>query len=547
MRYIYFVIATAIIMVSCQSKSDKRDFNKLVFLDNLIEKDELSKVSDSLKTLKEDHLSHINLAYYQLLDTRVKDKTFYNFTSDSIISCTEEVFANHKNKFPRLYALSLMYQGIVRYRMGIADTTVLVPLKRALDAFTTARSTDNKNIYLCNLYVGLIHDAHNDVDEAYNYLKEAAKYAKISNDTSKLNFVYSELAWNRLKANSPKRAKDYIDTLKQFIRSNEDKLSVLYLYSAFLSYNKEYEKSIQQEKQYLNLTSKCDSSILYKIYYKMSNNYEALKDNENAFYYAKLANSYLRDTLNCNNFLLYKHLGDLALKANDLKAFAYAYKNAYSRLNESIIGRSDKKVLEIENKYNYTKIENEKLIAQKKTYFLQFIVILLLLLLIIGILLRNRHIIKDRNTRLRLENEKTKLENEEKQLQHTAFQKNWINSVYAFITDNSTEQMNVFYKLRMHNLVKKEKKLCSLIDNLENDYKSRMKKISTVVLDDYTFHQITNLSKEQAKILNDNEKLLLALIKCDLNYTQIATLLGSSYDSIRMRKKNILDKLSKKE
>ena len=439
-----------------------------------------------------------------------------------------------------------MYHGIVRYRMGKTDSTVLIPLKKSIDVFNETLPLDVKNLYLCNLYAGLIHDAHNDIEDSHYYFKMALKYAKMIENKGYLNFNYSELAWNRLKARDIIQAKQYIDTLNLTSSTKEEKIYLLYINSMYLSYNKEYARSIEEGKRYLKFKHENDSNINFKMYYNISQNYEALKDYKNAYYYAQNANLYLTDTCNYSDYLHYEDIGNLAFKANDYRKSMLAYKNAYRRLKASLKKQTDKKVLEIEKKYNFTKIENEKLIAQKKLQIYLFASIFALLLFLTGILFVNRNRIKERNERLLLENEKIKLENKEKILQQITFQKAFINSVYALITDNNNEQMNVFYKLRMHNEIKKEKKLFKLIDDLEKDFKSRIKKISTLLLDEQTFLQLTGLNQQQATLLSESDKILYALIKCNLDYNQIATLLGSSYDSIRTRKKNISNKLYKK-
>ena len=100
MRNLYFVIIAALLFISCQNNSDSLYFNRLAQLDSLIEKDELSKVSDSLKDIRTEKLSDVNLAYFQLLDARVKDKVYFNFTSDSTICQSEEILTHYKKNIP---------------------------------------------------------------------------------------------------------------------------------------------------------------------------------------------------------------------------------------------------------------------------------------------------------------------------------------------------------------------------------------------------------------------------------------------------------------
>lgn len=544
MKKYYLIFLLSILIISCQNRADNYDYNKLALLDSLIENNELPAAIDSLKSIQVNNLSHLNLAYYQLLDTRIKDKTYYNFTSDSLINSAEKFFSGYKNKAPRLYALSLMYQGVVRYRMGITDSTAYMPLKEAIDVFNEKIPLDIKNLHLANLYTGLIHDNHADVKDAYYYLKEAVRYAKIDKNSDYLHYDYTELVWNRLKADDLEQAKLYLDTLKSYNFSQQKLHLYIYINSVYLSYNKEYMESIQQEKKLVDLIQKNDSNMLYKIYYGMSNNYEALKDYKNAFVCSQVSNLYLKDKAENVDYLLYKQLGDLALKAGKKDESISAYQKAYLLLNKSVNQRIDKNILEIEKKYNYTKIENEKLKVQKKLQAYLFISSSILLLFLLCLLLINRNRIKEKSRRLILENEKIKLESEEERLKRIDYQKTWVNSVYAFISEDNNEQMDAFYKLKMNGYIKENKSVYQLIKNQEENYKNRIKEVSSLLLDEDTFLQLTGLNKKQMDLLNYSDKLLYALLQCNLNYNQIAALMGSTYNSIRIRRKYLLDKLS---
>ncbi|MDD4698504.1 MAG: hypothetical protein PHR52_13375, partial [Fermentimonas sp.] len=70
-------------------------------------------VSDSLKTLEVEKLNRTNRAYYNLLKVITDDKTYVNFTNDSLINSVTYYYKSHDPKNPNLIR-SLAYQGIVR-------------------------------------------------------------------------------------------------------------------------------------------------------------------------------------------------------------------------------------------------------------------------------------------------------------------------------------------------------------------------------------------------------------------------------------------------
>ncbi|MGC3977498.1 MAG: hypothetical protein QM751_04255 [Paludibacteraceae bacterium] len=212
--YLGLFVVIFISITACPREKNNADTQKLEQLENLLSL-QPEAVLDSLRQINPRLLNDYNKAYYQLIEVIAKDKTFFHFTSDSLINSAVAVLSTRRSKHPNNYARALMYQGIVRYRMGVTDSTAFLPLKKAIDIFEKQPIADKKNIYLSYLYAGQIHDTYNNVDEVHYYFTEALKYVKMNKDTSQFNYIYTELAWNRLKANEPKEAKKYIDLFKK--------------------------------------------------------------------------------------------------------------------------------------------------------------------------------------------------------------------------------------------------------------------------------------------------------------------------------------------
>jgi len=113
-----------------------------------------SQISDSLKKLDVNQLSRQNRAYYHLLKVISDDKTYVNFSSDSLINTVSDYYRTHDPK-NKNYIRALAYQGIVRTRMGVKDSTVFEPLKEAEKLFQSMVPPDPSLGYLINYFWGI--------------------------------------------------------------------------------------------------------------------------------------------------------------------------------------------------------------------------------------------------------------------------------------------------------------------------------------------------------------------------------------------------------
>jgi len=193
--YISFFSFLLLATVACQQEKNNDDTAELVQLDSLLSVQPEAAL-DSLELIETDNLNKYNKAYHQLLEVIAKDKTYFNFISDSLIKSTVDLLSTFRSKQPNNYARSLMYKGIVHYRMQITDSTAYQPLREAALLFRTLTPPDLKNQYLCFYYLGEIHDKNNNILQSKSYYEKAAQIAKQLGDTSYLFSSYMNLFWN---------------------------------------------------------------------------------------------------------------------------------------------------------------------------------------------------------------------------------------------------------------------------------------------------------------------------------------------------------------
>lgn len=123
----------SLFILSCNREEDRDVMSKLSRWDLQLNDNPYS-IMDSLEAIDVSNISQSERAYYNLLLTIARDKTYYDFTNDSLISKSEEYYNSNKINNNN-HVRALMYQGIVRTRMGVKDSTSYLPLRRAETIF----------------------------------------------------------------------------------------------------------------------------------------------------------------------------------------------------------------------------------------------------------------------------------------------------------------------------------------------------------------------------------------------------------------------------
>ncbi|MGC3977548.1 MAG: hypothetical protein QM751_04520 [Paludibacteraceae bacterium] len=118
-----------------------------------------------------------------------------------------------------------------------------------------------------------------------------------------------------------------------------------------------------------------------------------------------------------------------------------------------------------------------------------------------------------------------------------------MNDLYQYVIERDKKLQNLLYKLENNKLFRQDEKLMNLLTETMNEYNKEMKESSIKLLDDDMFIQFTGIKVEKASLLLDSEKLLLVLMVCEMNNKQIASLTGSSAESIRKRRALLIKKI----
>ncbi len=542
--YIPFLCACLILILpSCHRERNARDFAVLWRLDSIAEI-EPKIAEDTLKMFNIKHLSRYNRGYYQLVDAIIKDKNYFPFTSDSLIMDAVRLLKRKKGERPFPYARALMYSGVVRYRMGITDSTAYNPMKDALKIMEKETPRAVRNLSLIAQYLGVIHDANDNMAQAYRYFKKSLTYAKQINKVDYMFYDYLELVWNRLKTNNLPQAKLYLDTLKNYTYLSEsNKVGYENVMAVYYYYNKEYKKALELDHVLEKQVHLLAPDELYKFYYRLSDSYKALQDYKNAYHYMQLAIQQA-DTTQYLNYILYINAGELAEKAHYTQEAAKAYRAAYDLLDKSIEKQLDKKILELEKKYDYTEVENKKLIVENRLYLITVASVFIILVLFIFLLwnLRSKAqkekrllITASENLKLKLEHEKSEYENQRKK---------WSNELYQYIAKQQAEAQRLLYKISISKGIKADEKLTLLIANEMKNYSKEQQNITNRLVHTDNFFTISGLDKEKENLLNDNEKILLSLLCCGLTHAEIASMISSTPESVRVRTVKLSQKLT---
>lgn len=543
---IHFVLLFGIIfsiLLSCDKRELNPDFDRLVKLDSLILKSPEAAL-DSLEKTNPSNFSKYNRAYYNLLTIIASDKSYVNFTSDSLINQVVNDLSSYRVKHPNKYARALMYQGVVRYRLGRTDDLVYKPIKDAAKIFENTKPKDLKSLQLCYIYMGDLNFSNNNSKLSYYYFKQAIHNAKALNDKRGIFFVYMSLFWNEMQTNNYSKAKAYLDTLDLWTVSMNDTVDINIAYATYYKSIKEYNKALSTEYKLLDdATTKRNNTQISKIYFRMTENYRELNKPDSALKYAKLAEKINNDTSDVWNYHYYKNIGEIAVELNSWKDGAIAFQKAYNLLNKSIQKQLDTDVLELEKKYDLSEAENKKLVAEKRSYiYLAFLSALFTLIVYFFFSSRQR-LIKERLAKETIEH-KLILQNHQLALaKQDSITKRWVNDLYQYVIERDKKLENLLYKLENNKLFRQDEKLLHLLNDTMNEYNREMKESSIKLLDEDMFKQFTGLTSENAKLLLDSEKLLLVLMVCEMNNKQIASLIGSSAESIRKRRGLLIKKL----
>lgn len=542
-RFIFVLLTIFVLGNSCENGSQRDMLQRLTALDAAIDLAP-GRVSDSLKSLSYNSLSRSNKAYYNLLKVISDDKTYVNFTSDSLINTVSEYYRLHDRK-NRNYIRSLAYQGIVRTRMGIKDSTVFEPLKEADRLFQSMELPDPSLGYMINYFLGNIHYNNLNFTLADNYFQHALANARREKDSTHVFDTHLALYWNEMQQKDFEKGKLHLDSLSAYFHNLPGKdYFILNAQSIYFDIIGEPEKALERAKLMLHDWQN-ENTDLSRVYFNISDRYNGFGQLDSAMYYAKMAIELIEDSTYRQNHLYFQNVANIAEKQSNFELANSYRKKAAEFYKNSITERLNTQIAELEKKYDLTEAENATLRARQQNFRIVIGGLLLVIVLIIVIMYawRTRKIGK-----MKLQQAELTLQQQQLQaniLKEEAGKRKWLLQLYSHISDKLTSlhgEMEALSQRYISSHPKVYKEMDKIVKNTDAELRDITKMLAT---DDDTFYAYTHLSDKDG-FFNANEKILLMLLACDADNRQLATFMNTTLESIRVRKSQLKKKMLEK-
>ena len=541
--YLFFVLIVILSMnSSCEKANDKMLFDKLRSWDSMIDSIPYA-VSDSLQLMDYYDLSRSNRAYYNLLKVISDDKTYVNFSNDSTINSVAIYYKGHDPQNSN-YIRALAYQGIVRTRMGVKDSTVYEPLREADRLLKSMPESDPSLGYLINYFLGNVHYNNRNYSSASQYFQTALNYANEEDDSTHVFDTYLAFFWNEMQHKNLDKSKLYLDSLSSFYNYLPEKdYYILNTQSIYYEAIGESEQALEREKEQLKIFHRQKEVIdISRLYFNISDRYSGLGQLDSAMFYAQTSIDMIEDSNYRLNHLYYQNVADIAEKQGNFLVANNYRKQAAELYKNSVQDRLDTQITEIEKKYDLTESENRVLLAHQQS--MKIIIAALTLIIILIVILTNVYRVR-RNTKMELLVAENRLHQQELQaeiMEEEADKRKWLLQLYSNISDRLTFLQDEFEKLTQRYVSsqpKVYKDMQEILKNADTDLRDINK---TLTPDANTFYLYTKLSDDNG-ILNDKEKLMLMLLSCDADNRELATFMNTTIESIRVRKSQLKKKM----
>lgn len=543
-----------ILLLCCCRNINNADYQRLVTLDSITGKQPIA-VLDSLKHINTNSLSSYNKAYYQLLSVIAHDKAKLYATNDSLINVAKKGLSSQENSHN--YARALLYQGVVRYRMQVYDSTTILPIKNAIAILENLRPRDNDKLHIAYYYLADTHYKHDNNNSAYYYLNQSLYYAKAQKDSARMLHVYLELCWNRLNMKAFDQARLYLDTSNTFpnygvgyeeFRENTK--------AGYYTHTNQPEKAIEVNRKILNLDlAQNDKKDLHTDYYAISQLFMDLHKLDSARKYSQLNIKAIQDTASELNYFYYLNGAEIAEQLGKWHESTTFYKNSFHSLKQSINYQTNTQLQEAEKRYDKSKSEQKALELLHHNRLLNGIIVLVVLMLVLVYLLARQRKLKQANRIIVIEQQKLRTERHNLKLEQELQVRHYSAALVQRDNDEKYLMLELFQFIS-HRYADTQKTLQGFSNKLIVEYPSIYERLKLELdmvqkefllinhkfIDDTIFNRFTGMDADAAK-LTDNEKTLLVLLSCNATNKQIALLLGTNLSSLRVRRYNLKTKL----
>ena len=562
LSFLFLLFFTWISFTSCDSTPKKTFTTRLAVMDSMAYKYP-KYVYAHIDSLSKEKMSDYDKSYVELIKIIAADKLGYRFSSDTAINEIVKEFSRDQKYLPRNYMRALMYQGIIRYQSGISDNKAYEPIKEALrlsDEADESRSMNLRDAQIAYYYLGLIHNKNNNVAESHTYFKQALFIAEMVNDSTVLFKTYRDMYWNRMKALDFFTAKSILQTLQTFpIGNSEEKTrDVRNAEAAFYNSEKRYRNALKADFELLKEDKiKNDKEAVLADYFRISDNFKSLNKLDSALFYGELATKSIVDSTFYLNYYYYLNVAEIAAKIGNYPKSTEAYAKVYSLMNKAITQKLNTQILELEKKHDVSEEQRRAANLKSSNMWLQFSVIMLAFVFVIITLIYRNAVRMRKETEKSVLRENKILEQETELAEKRAKQieldkrltekklveKQFVIPIYRQISQRNLDIKNFLMDLKSHTYINKNPQLLERVENEYRNYIQATKINENQFLSDALFADLTGIKASDSRIFNENEKLMMTFIATGADNQQMATLLNTSVESIRVRKSKLKKKM----
>lgn len=485
-------------------------------------------VLDSLEQMDvSEHPGEVQ-SYYNLLLTIAKDKSYVDFTDDSIISLAAEWYRNGRD--PEKLARSLIYLGIVRYALNPMDTLPYLHLKEAEDVMKVHAIEDPQLQVLLYGYLGDIALRNLNYDLADDYFeKELSACQKTENHRNYIgtliNLFYSKILLKKTdEVQEIVLQLNTLDSIPDDLTLYINKVNAYY-YQTGHSFNEFIARTLSDSLKGMHDTDKP------RILFDISQFYMKLNRIDSAVVYGEACLDAIVDSMNLDNYRYYKHLANLYALTGEYKESSDNYNKALEAFHTYHTVVNEKRILELEKKYNIAEVQQQLLKEKlkKRAFIIGFVVLFAIaLILSFGILYWKHTAVRNKRLEI-IQQQKT---------DQLRFFVAAINCTLGILPD---------FVANVNRLAHKNRETCpELYHTLQEKIVSinkEYRKSCSAIIQDPLFNKIFNDDNSLPAQLSDREKLIHKLSESGFSNELIAGLLNVTTDNIRSSKSKIKRKL----
>ncbi|MCK9346816.1 MAG: LuxR C-terminal-related transcriptional regulator [Bacteroidales bacterium] len=522
------IVLGLLLLVSCNTTIRQHVMQaRLANLDSLLSH-RPRVVLDSLEQMDvSEHPGEVQ-SYYNLLLTIAKDKSYVDFTDDSIISLAAEWYRNGRD--PEKLARSLIYLGIVRYALNPMDTLPYLHLKEAEDVMKVHAIEDPQLQVLLYGYLGDINLRNRNYPEAEVCFEKGLEASKKAGNHRNYVLAFINLFYAKMFLGKTGEAEDIvlqinaIDSILNELIPSVKKVNAFF-YQTGSTFKEAIIHSVNDSLKGMFETDK--PGVLYNI----SQFYMKLNRIDSAVVYGEACLDAIVDSMNLDNYRYYKHLAYLYTLTGEYKESSDNYKKALGAFQTYHTVVNEKRILELEKKYNIAEVQQQLLKEKlkKRAFIIGFVVLFAIaLILSFGILYWKHTAVRNKRLEI-IQQQKT---------DQLRFFVAAINCTLGILPD---------FVANVNRLAHKNRETCpELYHTLQEKIVSinkEYRKSCSAIIQDPLFNKIFNDDNSLPAQLSDREKLIHKLSESGFSNELIAGLLNVTTDNIRSSKSKIKRKL----